>query len=149
MSATGTVAVAVDGSDASVGALAHAIRLARGENRPLAGIFVLDTGWADFIGNDWQSAKGARQGFLDYVLGQLEAQAEEARRQFEAATRELPEALFEVIPGEPLEVLGDFIAHGKAEILVAGREVFQVCGRPSVKRLARDLARRVDRLVIV
>jgi len=144
-----TVAVAVDGSPASDAALAHARDSARRRDALLKGIFVLDTGWADFIGNDWQSATGARQGFLDYIRGQLEAQAELARKQFVAATTGLPGAEFEVIPGDPLEVLADMMAAGEAEMLVAGREVFQVCGRPSVKRLAKDLLHRISQPVII
>lgn len=145
----GAIAVAVDGSPASEAALDHAVRLARSEGRQLCGIFVLDTGWADFIGSDWQSAAGARQGFLDYVRAQLEAQADTARAQFAAATRDHEGARFAVIPGEPLDTLCALMARGEAETLVAGREVFQVCGRPSVRTLARDLARRVRALHIV
>lgn len=137
------IAVAVDGSPASTASIAEAVRLARAEQRPLLGVFVLDTGWADYIGNDWQSAAGARQGFLDYIRAQLEAQAEAARSQFAAATGDIAAASFAVIPGEPLETLCELMQRGEVEMLVAGREVFQVCGRPSVKRLARDLARRV------
>ncbi|MFN3883829.1 MAG: universal stress protein [Rhodocyclaceae bacterium] len=149
MSMRGAIAVAVDGSPASAAALAEAVRLARAGEKPLLGVFVLDTGWADYIGNDWQSAAGARQGFLDYIRSQLEAQAETAREQFAAATRDHAAARFTVIPGEPLEALCDLMAQGEADTLVAGKEVFQICGRPSVKTLARDLARRVRALRIV
>ncbi|WP_126447045.1 universal stress protein [Sulfuricystis multivorans] len=149
MSARLPIAVAVDGSPASDAPLAEALRLAQADNRPLLGVFVLDTGWADYIGNDWQSAAGARQGFLDYIRGQLESQAEAARTQFAAVTRDLPSAHFRVIPGEPLEELCALIARGEAEILVVGPQAFQICGRPSVKTLARDLARRASSLHIV
>jgi len=142
MSAAHLIAVAVDGSPASDGALTEAVRLAAAEERPLLGVFVLDTGWADFIGNDWQSAAGARQGFLDYIRTQLETQAAAARAQFAAATGTLPAARFEVIPGEPLETLAALLARGEAQCLLMGREAFQVCGRPSARRLAQDLARR-------
>lgn len=145
----GTIAVAVDGSEASAGALASAMRKAQAEDRLLAGIFVLDTGWADYIGNDWQSAAGARQGFLDYIRGQLEAQAEAARRQFSAATAGLEKTAFEVIPGEPLETLCELIEQGRADMLFAGKEVFQVCGRPSVKQLTGELRKRVGSAVMV
>jgi len=143
------VAVAVDGSEASRGALEQALRLAREQGRPLAGVFVLDSGWADYIGNDWQSARNARQGFLDYVRGQLENQAEAARRQFEAAAAGFGNAHFSVVTGDPLEALCDLMAEGGAQMLVAGREVFQVCGRPSVKRLAKDLPRRIKQPVVI
>ena len=145
----GRIAVAVDGSEASRGALDYALGLARTEGRPVAGVFVLDTGWADYIGNDWQSAAGARQGFLDYIRGQLEAQAELARAQFDEATIGYDKAEFRIIPGEPLETLCELIEHGDADLLVAGRDVFQVCGRPSVKRLSRDLPRRIQSVQII
>lgn len=149
MSMTGTIAVAIDGSPASEAALAEAVRLARAGEKLLLGVFVLDTGWADYIGNDWQSAAGARQGFLDYIRGQLEAQAEAAREQFAAATRDQVAARFAVIPGKPLEALCELMARGEADTLIVGKEVFQVCGRPSTRTLARDLARRVRALHIV
>jgi nucleotide-binding universal stress UspA family protein len=145
----GSVAVAIDGSPASAAALSHALDVARGLGKPLTGIFVLDTGWADFIGNDWQSAAGARQGFLDYIRGQLETQADLARRQFADATEGVTEAAFEVVPGDPLDALIEMMAGGEADMLVAGREVFQVCGRPSVKRLAKELPRRVRQPVVI
>ena len=143
------IAVAVDGSAASRGALEYALRLARAQDGRLQGIFVLDSGWADFIGNDWQSSRNARQGFIDYVLKHQQQQTEEARAQFAAAAAELPEARFDVVVGDPLEALCDFMARGEADTLVAGREVFQVCGRPSLKRLARDLPKRIAQPVII
>jgi nucleotide-binding universal stress UspA family protein len=145
----GSVAVAVDGSPASEAALRHALGVARAGGKPLTGVFILDTGWVDFIGNDWQSAAGARQGFLDYIRGQLETQADLARRQFAEATEGVAEATFEVVPGDPLDALIEIMAGGDAEMLVAGREVFQVCGRPSVKRLAKELPRRVRQPVVI
>lgn len=143
------VAVAVDGSAASLGALARARELARERACPLRGVFVFDTGWADYIGNDWQSARGARQGFLDYVHGHLERQAAQARSQFAEIAAQLPDASFAVVAGDPLEALCGLMAHNEADTLVAGREVFQVCGRPSLKNLARDLVRRVAQEVVI
>ncbi|MBI5920882.1 MAG: universal stress protein [Betaproteobacteria bacterium] len=145
----GGIAVAVDGSQASDGALDYALGLARTEGRSVTGVFVLDTGWADFIGNDWQSAAGARQGFLDYIRGQLEVQAEAARAQFAGAAADVPNASFSVIPGDPLEALVSIMAAGEADVLVAGAQVFQVCGRPSLKRLARNLVKRVKQQVVI
>lgn len=146
---SGAIAVAVDGSPASEAALRHALGLARERRQPLRGVFVLDTGWADFIGNDWQSAAGARQGFLDYVRRELEAQAEAARRQFSAATVEVTDASFEVVPGDPLDTLVELMADGSAAMLVAGRDVFQVCGRPSIRLLPRELPKRVRQPVVI
>ena len=143
------IAVAVDGSAASRDGLAHAIDLAARATCPLTGIFVLDTGWADYIGNDWQSSAGARQGFLDYVRDQLEAQAEAARRQFEAATAGLPGAAFRVVAGDPLTALCGSLEETGCATLVFGRDVFAVCGRPSARRLARELPRRLRERVTV
>jgi nucleotide-binding universal stress UspA family protein len=145
----GAIVVAVDGSQASAAALEFAAARARDEARPLKGVFVLDTGWADYIGNDWQSARGARQGFLDYIRGQLEAQAEAARRQFAGATAALSGAEFAIVPGDPLQTLCELTASDDTALLVAGRDVFQVCGRPSVKRLARELPRRARAPVVI
>lgn len=149
MNALRPIAVAVDGSPASTAALAAAVQFAAAERRPLVGVFVLDTGWADFIGNDWQSAAGARQGFLDYIRSQLESQADMARAQFAAAADQLPDARFEVIPGDPCEVLAEFLSRGEAQWLFMGREAFQVCGRPSSRRLAQDLLRRSPTVRVV
>ena len=143
------VAVAVDGSEASRGALEHALRLARERDCPLTGIYVLDSGWADFIGNDWQSSRDARQGFLDYVLSHQRRQAEEARTQFEAAAAALPDARFAVLTGDPCDALCELMARGEADTLVAGREVYQVCGRPSLKSLAKNLTKRIVQPVII
>ncbi len=139
----------MDGSPASEAALRHALSLARERRQPLRGVFVLDTGWADFIGNDWQSAAGARQGFLDYVRRELEAQAEAARRHFSAATADVADASFEVVPGDPLDALVELMSEGSAALLVAGKDVFQVCGRPSVKLLPKELPKRVHQPVVI
>jgi nucleotide-binding universal stress UspA family protein len=146
---SGAIAVAVDGSPASESALGYALGVARERRQPLRGVFILDTGWADFIGNDWQSAAGARQGFLDYVRRELEAQAEAARLQFSAATAGIAGASFEVVPGDPLDALVELMAEGSTEMLVAGQNVFQVCGRPSVKLLAKELPRRISQPVVI
>jgi len=149
VSAPFTVAVAVDGTAASEAALARAVAIARERECALAGVFVVDTGWPDFIGNDWQSSRNARQGFLDYVRGQLEEQGEQARRQFEAAAAAVPQARFEVLAGEPADTLCDIVGTGAATLLFAGSEVFRDCGRPSAKGLARTLARRLGDSVLV
>lgn len=137
------IAVAVDGSAASAAALAFAIDLAKRERKPLSGVFVIDSGWADFIGNDWQSSRNARQGFLDYVLDELQKQAELARQQFAAATSALPAASFISLTGVPAEALCELMRRDEFSALVLGRSVFQCCGRPSVKRLAKDLGKEV------
>ena len=79
------IVVAVDGSEASQEAVDHAVNMARHGKAALTGIFILDAQWPDFIGNDWQSSKGARQGFLDHIRIEQEAQADAARAQFESA----------------------------------------------------------------
>jgi nucleotide-binding universal stress UspA family protein len=147
----GPIAVAVDGSPASAEALAYALKLAREQDRDLTGVYVIDAGWADYIGNDWQSSRNARQGFLDYIHSQQQQQCELARVQFTEATAGYSRARFEIVVGDPVEALGEMLDRGEAELMVAGREVFQVCGRPSLKRLHKDLPRRAggERVVLL
>lgn len=145
----GTIAVTVDGSPASETALQRALELARATRAPLTGIFVIDAGWADFIGNDWQSSRNARQGFLDYVLQQQQDQARFAQRQFAAVTPGLPQSEFVVLVGDPVDELAEMVEARKADILVVGEGVFQVCGRPSIKKLARTLSKRMGQSVVV
>ena len=146
---TSGIAVAVDGSNASAEALAFAVDLARREGKPLAGVFVLDSGWADFIGNDWQSSRNARQGFLDYIRSELEKQADLARRQFAVATQEWPSSTFRTLPGDPAEALTSLMRRGEADVMVIGQTVFQACGRPSVKNLAKLLKKNIRQPVYV
>ncbi len=143
------IAVAVDGTPASEAALQRAIEIARERRAPLAGMFVIDSGWTDFIGNDWQSARNARQGFLDYVRQEQERYAAAAARQFDAATRGLPDAQFSVLAGDPAQTLILEMRRSDAEVLVIGAHAFRDCGRPSAKLLARTLTKRVRQPVIV
>ena len=138
------ILVAVDGSEASAAALGSAVRLARQGDATLTGLFVSDTGWADFIGNDWQSSSNARLGFLAHIGREQEEQAEAARRQFGAATAGLVGAHFEVAAGDPLRVLIARLEDPATDLLVFGRRTFQVSGRPSLKAAARILARRYE-----
>jgi nucleotide-binding universal stress UspA family protein len=144
-----TIAIAIDGTKASAAALAFAVDMARTEQARLNGIFVLDTGWADFIGNDWQSSRNARQGFLDYVRNELEQQMELARQQFEAATAQYPNASFRTLPGDPAEALANLMQGGETDAMVLGSAVYQTCGRPSVKGLAKFLKKSVRQPVYV
>lgn len=143
------IVVAIDGSDASQEALDHAVDLARQSKTSLTGIFIIDTQWADFIGNDWQSSKGARQGFLDYICKEQEEQAEAAHMQFEIATKGMEQTFFSVHAGDPTEVLLAQASSENTEILVAGRRVFQVSGRPSLKSLAATLEKKASRPLIL
>jgi len=145
----GNIVVAVDGSEASQGALDHAVNLARQNNTPLTGIFIIDSQWADFIDNDWQSAKGARQGFLDYIREEQEQQAEAARTQFVQATQGMEQVSFSVHAGDPTEVLVEQASSANTGILVAGRRVFQVSGRPSLKSLATTLEKKASRPLLL
>jgi nucleotide-binding universal stress UspA family protein len=145
----GNIVVAVDGSEASQGALDHAVNLARQNNTPLTGIFVIDSQWADFIDNDWQSAKGARQGFLDYVRKEQEEQAAAARAQFLQATQGMEQVSFSVHAGDPTEVMIEQASSVNTGILVTGRRVFQVSGRPSLKSLASTLAKKASRPILL
>jgi nucleotide-binding universal stress UspA family protein len=133
------IRVAVDGSDLCDEPLRWAVRLARQDHTILTGFFVLDSGWADFIGNDWQSSRNARQGFLDYVGAHQLAQAERAARQFAAATGDLAAAGFETPTGEPLQVLRELARAPDTALLVLSRRVFQVSGRPRLRRLGQEL----------
>jgi nucleotide-binding universal stress UspA family protein len=145
----GNIVVAVDGSEASQAALNHAVDLARQRNMPLTGIFIIDTQWADFIGNDWQSSKGARQGFLDYIRKEQEEQVEAARSQFAQATQGMAQVSFSVHAGDPTAVMIEQALSEDTGILVAGRRVFQVSGRPSLKSLATTLAKKASRPLLL
>ena len=142
------IAVTVDGTPGCTAALARAVALA-GNDGWLTGVFVLDSGWADFIGNDWQSSRNARQGFLDYVLDGQRRQADAARAQFDAATGGLPKARFAVLVGDPADALVRMMDDDGADALVVGEAVFRECGRPSIATLARTLMRRVRQPVHV
>jgi nucleotide-binding universal stress UspA family protein len=135
------IVVAVDGSEASQEAIDQAVNMARHSKAALTGIFILDSQWADFIGNDWQSSKGARQGFLDHIRLEQEAQAEAARVQFESAANGLERATFCVHAGDPTDMLIKQANAAGTDILIASRRVFQVSGRPSLKSLATELTR--------
>lgn len=145
----GNIVVAIDGSDASQEALRHAVELARQSKACLTGLFVVDTQWADFIGSDWQSAKGARQGFLDYIREEQEQQAETARAQFALATQGMEQVSFTVLAGDPTEILVAHATSANADILIAGRRVFQVSGRPSLRTLASILEQRASRPLLL
>jgi nucleotide-binding universal stress UspA family protein len=145
----GNIVVAVDGSEASQGALDHAVSLARQNNTPLTGIFIIDSQWADFIDNDWQSAKGARQGFLDHVRKEQEAQAAAARGQFLQATQGMEQVTFSVHAGDPTEIMVEQASSANTGMLVTGRRVFQVSGRPSLKSLATILAKKASRPLLL
>ncbi|HYA39304.1 MAG TPA: universal stress protein [Candidatus Methylomirabilis sp.] len=143
------IVVAVDGSAASQEALNHAVELARRSETSLTGVFVLDGGWPDYIGNDWQSSKGARQGFLDYIREEQEQQAEAARRQFENAVHGMPAATFSVQAGDPAEVMLRLAREPGTGLLVLSRRVFQVSGRPSLKRLGEKIAQKATRPLLM
>lgn len=138
------ISVAVDGSPASELPLSHAVHLARQNNAVLTGIFIIDGQWPDFIGNDWQSSKGARQGFLDYIRAEQEAQAQLAQNQFREAAGDWPQAPFEVLAGDPISMLVERASPANTDLLIASRRVFQVSGRPSLKTLAGELAQRAS-----
>jgi nucleotide-binding universal stress UspA family protein len=139
------IVVAVDGSEASQEALNYAVALARQSGCALTGLFIIDGGWPDYIGNDWQSSKGARQEFLDYIRREQEGQAETARRQFEAATEDIDERRFSILAGDPAEMLITQAKAADTGMLVVGQRIFQVSGRPSLRSLSKRLAAKATR----
>jgi nucleotide-binding universal stress UspA family protein len=143
------IIVAVDGSAATELALSQAVRFARQSNAALTGIFIIDGGWPDFIGNDWQSTKASRQGFLDYIHQEQKDQAEAARHQFEAATRDLERASFSLLAGDPTTVLLEQGNAPDVDLLVVGKQSFQVSGRPSLKALGQTLAQKMNQPVLL
>ena len=108
----------VDGAAASQPAVDAAAALARQFASDLVGIFVVDGGWPDYIGNDWQSAAGARQGFLDYMRSEQETQAARARDQFGAVAGDLARARFEVMAGDPVTVVTELASDYATGLLV-------------------------------
>jgi len=143
------IVVAVDGSAASQEALNRSVELARQSDAALTGVFVIDSGWPDYIGNDWQSAVGARQPFLDYIRKEQEQQAEAARDQFENAVAGLKSASFTLLAGDPTDLLVELASNDATDLLVLSQRVFQVSGRPSLKSLSKRLANKARRPLLV
>lgn len=139
------IVVAVDGSEASQEALNYAVELARQRNCALTGLFIIDGGWPDYIGNDWQSTKDSRQEFLDYIFKEQESQAEAARRQFEIAAENIGERRFSILAGDPTEMLITQANAADTGMLVVGQRIFQVSGRPSLRSLSTRLVAKASR----
>jgi nucleotide-binding universal stress UspA family protein len=139
------IVVAVDGSEASQEALSHAVELARQSKSTLTGFFIIDGGWPDFIGNDWQSSQGARQGFLDHIREEQEQQAEAARLQFETAAEGIADSSFTILAGDPTEMLITKANAVDTDLLIVGQRIFQVSGRPSLRSLSKRLAAKATR----
>jgi nucleotide-binding universal stress UspA family protein len=136
------IVVAVDGSPVSEKPLQLAVHFAHPTQIPLTGIFVIDAQWADFIGNDWQSSRNARQGFLDYIQRKQEEQAEIAHHQFKKYTQTLRHRHFEKPVGDPLTLLTQWATAPHTGLLILSHQVFQVCGRPSSQRIAQQIAKK-------
>jgi nucleotide-binding universal stress UspA family protein len=143
------IVAVVDGSAVSQPVVDGAASLAGQFDSELAVIFVIDAGWPDYIGNDWQSANGARQGFLDHVQHEQEEQAEKARAQFNAATAGLPRSSFQVLGGDPVPTIAELASDPATGLLVVSRRVFQVSGRPSLKSLAKTLAAKATQPLLL
>lgn len=139
------IVVAVDGSDASQEALNYAVKLALQNNSALKGFFIIDRGWSDYIGNDWQSTQNARQGFLDYIQREQEQQAEAARQQFESAVSGIKSSKFLVLGGDPIDMLISTANAEDTDLFVTGKRIFQVSGRPSLRELGKRLAAKSTR----
>jgi len=139
------IVVAVDGSDASQEALNYAVELARQSNSALTGLFIIDGGWSDYIGNDWQSPQNVRQEFLDYIRKEQEQQAEAARQQFAIAADDIKDSSFSILGGDPVDMLITTANAADTGLLVVGQRVFQVSGRPSLRSLSKRLAAKATR----
>lgn len=139
------IVVAIDGSDASQEALNYAVDLARQSNAALTGLFIIDGGWSDYIGNDWQSPQNVRQEFLDYIHKEQEQQAEAARQQFESAVDGIKDSKFTVLGGDPIEMLITIANAIDTDLFIVGQRVFQVSGRPSLRSLSKRLAAKATR----
>ena len=140
---TSRIAVTVDGTSECESALQRAVDMARLQGAALTGVFVVDSAWADFIGNDWQSSRNARQGFLDYMREEQLRQAAMAEEQFRAATSDIANAQFTLLEGDPADALVRMMDSSDVDVLVAGKTVFRACGRPSAKALPGILSRKV------
>jgi nucleotide-binding universal stress UspA family protein len=145
----GRIIAVVDGAAVSQPVVDAAAALADQFGCELVGVFVVDGGWPDYIGNDWQSAVGARQGFLDYMRSEQEAQAAAALTQFTVATGKLPAARFEVMSGDPIAIVTELACDDATGLLVTSKRVFQVSGRPSLKGLARTLSAKATRPLLL
>jgi len=139
------IVVAVDGSESSQEALNFAVELAGQSYAALTGVFVIDGGWPDYIGNDWQSSKGARQQFLDYIRIEQEQQSEVARLQFEKAAEIIDKRCFTILAGDPTEVLISKANAIDTDVLVVSQRIFQVSGRPGLRMLGKRLAAKATR----
>ncbi len=143
------IVAVVDGSAVSQPVADAAAAFAGRFDCELAGVFVVDGGWPDYIGNDWQSSTGARQGFLDHVRQEQEEQAEKARAQFAAATAGLKRSHFEVVGGDPTSMVVALATDPATGLLITSRRVFQVSGRPSLKLLAKTLGEKATRPLLL
>jgi len=95
----------------------------------------------------WQrlaSSRGARQGFLDYILEEQQAQAQLAQTQFRQTVGDWPQVVFEVLAGDPIRKLVERATPASTDLLITSRRVFQVSGRPILKTLASQLAQRAS-----
>lgn len=70
--------------DSSEKAIDEAVKIAREKNAHLAGVFVLDATWNEYIGHDWLSGSNARAGFLNYIKNEEELEAKRAIDTFES-----------------------------------------------------------------
>lgn len=105
--------------DSSTKAVEEAVRIARERNASLTGMFVLDATWNEYIGHDWLSGSNARAGFLDYVKGEEQLEAERALREFEACASEIPHESKTVAGRVPDEVCRELNAGGYDLLVIA------------------------------
>lgn len=131
------IIAAIDGEEYSKSPLELALNLAGDKNIELLAIYVMDSGWPDFIGHDWQSSKASRQGFLSYINQAQKEQLEKTQEQFARIKYSL--ASLQIINGEPGKILQKFAQDQENTGICLSKQVFQACGRPGLKKLAADL----------
>jgi len=141
--------VAVDGSEASREALSMAADISLCQKARLTGVFIVDSEWPDYIGNDWQSSRNSRQTFLDYIHAEQEEQAESARIQFEKAAKKLKSANFKILAGDPTKVMTALSENSGVDLLIFSRRVFQISGRPSLKSLVKKISAKATRPIVI
>jgi nucleotide-binding universal stress UspA family protein len=78
----GRILLVTDGSRSSQLAGGHAIKLALLWKTSLTGLFILDKGWRDLLGDEWIVNSGTRNSFYQWFEGGIKDHAEKVLREF-------------------------------------------------------------------